>query len=754
MIKKSLLFLFLSTTYFTSNAQNTFYNFATIQKIFIYFPVSNWDYQLDTLSAGSDGYLKADSVNINGAVFVNVGVKYKGNSTNNASNKKNPFHISLDEYVSGQDYQGYTDVKLNNSAFDPSMVREVTSYKILSKYMVAPKANYATVYVNNVWRGIYANVESINKKFIGENYYSKNGSFFKCNPKIYSNATLPNLVPNGWDSVVSYPNRYELKSTIGWTEFIQFQNNLASNNPAFIAELDLDRTLWMHAFNNVLVNLDSYTGSFAQNYYLYKDLNGLWIPTVWDLNMCFAGFTSLGSGNNLTQNGLKNLPLMIQDTNSLRPLISKIISNPTYKKMYIAHCKTIWQECMAGNDYYNIAKSAQDVIKDSVLIDTNQFYTYAKFIANLDTTAITNGTNSKIGIKQLMEARSIFLNATTQFQSIAPSISNINNLPTAVPINTSVTIRATITNTDSVFLGYREVASLPFTRIAMYDDGAHNDGANGDGIFGASFIATSGKMDYYIYASNANAGMYSPARAEHEFYALLPIVINVPIGSIVINEIMPSNKTTITDADGEFDDYIEIYNNTANAISLSGLYFSDDKTNLAKWAFPIGASIIANGYTLIWADQDTYQAGLHASFKLNSSVETLYLSFADGTIIDSVSYAGAATDRAIGRCANGVGPFTITWTASPNAMNICAVGINENRPIITAQIYPNPASDKIQITSNAPIKSIEMYNAVGAKILSIQNNNAEFIAIPTYNFARGLYFVKLNNQKVVKVILE
>ena len=54
--------------------------------------------------------------------------------------------------------------------------------------------------------------------------------------------------------------------------------------------LDVDRALWMLAFNNVLVNLDSYSGAFRQNYYLYKDQNDRFDPIVWDLNMSFAGF--------------------------------------------------------------------------------------------------------------------------------------------------------------------------------------------------------------------------------------------------------------------------------------------------------------------------------------------------------------------------------------------------------------------------------------------------------------------------------
>jgi len=89
----------------------------------------------------------AQSVTINGEVYDSVGVKYKGNSTYQANQVKNPFHIELDTYKE-HDHQGYKDIKLSNVAKDPSFLREVLSYNILRNYMDAPLSNYANVYVN------------------------------------------------------------------------------------------------------------------------------------------------------------------------------------------------------------------------------------------------------------------------------------------------------------------------------------------------------------------------------------------------------------------------------------------------------------------------------------------------------------------------------------------------------------------------------------------------------------------------------
>jgi len=113
-----------------------FYALETIQTIEITFAESNWDQLLDNEKATTEDYILAQSVTINGEVFDSVGVKYKGNSTYQPNQTKNPFHIELDTYKD-HEYDGYTDIKLSNVAKDPSFLREVLSYQVLRQYMDA-----------------------------------------------------------------------------------------------------------------------------------------------------------------------------------------------------------------------------------------------------------------------------------------------------------------------------------------------------------------------------------------------------------------------------------------------------------------------------------------------------------------------------------------------------------------------------------------------------------------------------------------
>ena len=55
---------------------------------------------------------------------------------------------------------------------------------------------------------------------------------------------------------------------------------------------------------------------------------------------------------------------------------------------------------------------------------------------------------------------------------------------------------------------------------------------------------------------------------------------------IVINEIMASNAGTLKDEDGDYPDWIELYNRNTEPVSLNGWSLSDSPNNPMKWLFP------------------------------------------------------------------------------------------------------------------------------------------------------------------------
>jgi hypothetical protein len=123
-------------------------------------------------------------------------------------------------------------------------------------------------------------------------------------------------------------------------------------------------------------------------------------------------------------------------------------------------------------------------------------------------------------------------------------------------------------------------------------------------------------------------------------------------GGLKINEVMASNSACLADPQGEFDDWIEICNVGDAPVDVGGLWLSDDPGELARWQFPSTGPLVIepNGFLIVWADGETADAGLHASFRLDSSGEEVCLLATDGiTLIDRLAFGRQDSDISFGR---------------------------------------------------------------------------------------------------------
>jgi hypothetical protein len=737
---KNLFALLISGLFIQTSFCQNFYDITQVEDIKIYFGFSNWDYRMDTAIAGSESYTTADSVVINGTTFLSCGVKYKGNSSYSASRAKNPLHIKLD-YNLNQDYHGYEDLKLSSGFGDPSMVREVLSYQIARQYMDAPLSNLAKVYINGAYYGIMANCQDVNSKFLEDHYYSSRYTFIKCNPQNVGGSGS-NLSYLGSTST-SYETQYELKSGT-WQDLINVCDTLNNASAAFPSIADIDRFIWMLAFNNVLVNLDSYSGNFRQNYYMYKNHDNYWIPTLWDLNQSFGSFSQAGgSAGNLNTAGEQTMTPLLHKTETGWPLIYYLLNNTMYEKMYIAHMRTINNENFATGTYQTTANALHSLADPAVSSDANYLYTYTQFQNSFTTGVMMTGP----GIFQLMDARATYLAGTTQFGYTPPTITAVTPSSATPAYGSNVDITCNVTNATAVYLGYRQHHQDQFTRIVMYDDGAHNDGGSGDNVYGISIPVNSLEIQYYIYADNATAGMFSPERAEHEFYSLNPTITMATTSDIVINEFLAMNATGILNEDGNSKDWIEIYNTTNNALGLGNLFLTDSTGLLTRWQFPSNALILPYEHLLIWADdKDVEFLDLHTNFNLASDNESVAIT--NGTSLgDYINYNLQADDVSMARCADGSGALAFNISPTPRAANNCNVGI-EDAEALAIQYYPNPTTDYIyyQTTEGQEIKSIYIISMTGQTIDVTSAQTSQMI--PVGDLAAGIYtlrFVTTNN---------
>jgi hypothetical protein len=739
-----------------SNAQD-FYDLSTIQTIEIVFAQSNWDALMDAEKAGDENYIMAQSVTINGVMMDSVGVKYKGNSTYSANQVKNPLHIGLDTYKD-HIYENYTDIKLSNVAKDPSFLREVLSYQILRQYMKAPLSNYANVYINGNLMGLYSNSESIGKKFVNKYFYSKTNTRVKCNPPAGAGPQsndLPTLEYLGEDSA-NYIDAYEMKSDAGWDELIDLCDTLNNHINEIEQILDVDRALWMIAFDNMLVNLDSYIGGFAQNYYLYRDDNGRFNPIVWDLNESFGQFSMTGSITLNNTTAKQQMTHLLHENDANYPLISKLLSIPMYKRMYLAHCKTILEENFDNGSYVSTAQTFQTLIDADVQADPNKFFTYANFISNLNSDINSGGGpqgGTTPGITNLMNARASYLLGLSDFTNTQPTIANVTVSSSTPALNETVTITATLSDENTVFLGTRDDITKAFERTLMYDDGAHSDGAANDGVYGADVVVTSGQIQYYIYAENNNAGKFSPARAEHEYFSLNA---TWSVSGLVINEFMADNDDVIADGTGAFEDWIEIYNNSSESILLSDYYLTDNATVPGQFQLP-NESIPAYGFKLIWASDEGTRGDDHANFKLSKNGEEVGLYFDNGTDfeeIDFILYGSQNTNVSYGREYDAAPTWVFFETSTPDASN-GQVGVESVEDFAPIKVYPNPYQNQLMMENSTNQQlSITVYSALG-QVLDQQTIVANSSIQWQDDFANGLRVIIIqseNDRQVMRVI--
>jgi len=726
-----------------ANSQS-FFDTESIQTIEISFSQNNWDDILDTYKTAGSEYRLIGTVSLNGEPFDSVGVRYKGNSSYNASNIKNPLNIKLD-YVKGkQEIEGRNVLKLSNVFRDPSFVREVISYEIARKYMPSSESNYAKVFVNGTFIGLYVNDESTNLSFMGRHFFKSNHAYFEGEfdqgpPQTGCPGGPPSVFGYLGTDTTCYKKYYTIQSNNpnDWNQ-LRVALDTFNNQPLLMDNgIYIDRLLWMLAFDNLMVNLDSPINP-PHNFTLYRDNTKRFNPLLWDLNESFGSFNNVsGSGGTttLTNTELKEFSPWFNATNPQYPILTKPFANDRYKKMYIAKMKTIFNENINNDLYKERIETLQTLISTAVNDDVNKFYSTAEFTQNK--TATVQG---RIGLEELMEGRKTYLNSHPDFLKVAPTVSTISNSPAEVHSNSTVTITAEITNATYAYVGYRFSPKEKFTILQMNNNG---------NTYTADLNVQYADLQYYIWAENNDAGIFSPERAEYEFHK-----IGVT-GNVVINELQSSNKTTQFDEAVEYDDWVELHNNTDADIDLTGYYLSDNKDTLTKWAIP-SQTIPANGYLIFWADKDLIQGTNHTNFQLTKNGESLYLINPSESIVDQITYTHMPTDMSFSRFPNGRGAFHIkepTYNKTNGDTVTSIINIDKNK--LKVSLYPSPTDDFLVLYSsekNLFGKTISILDITGKLLYKANWSNSNRQKLNVTSLSAGIYFIDINNESTLKFI--
>ncbi len=373
-MKKTLSTVILSTLCLLSSliAQNSGERiFKDVQIIEFRFQFKQTNYMELLYKSHEDGKYFPCNVEIDGSSYDSVGVRFKGTSSfYGYPGDKKSLRIKFDKY--GDLYfDGLKKINLNNGWSDPSLLREKLYLDFLYEHKIpAPRANFARVYLNEVYWGLYSMVEHVDKTFLDNRFNENDGNLYKAEK-------LADLSWQGSEQENYYDN-YTLKTNEkinDWDDLLQLIDKVNhSSDEAFSTALEsvlqTQPFIQIWAANNLFMNLDDYVGS-ANNFYLYKhQAKDLFEWIIWDVNLAFGSRTNKDTLN-------------IFYNPDRRPLVTRMLKEKFYRDLYL---KTMQELADDFHEHYFFEKidSLAAFIASDYLADTLKMYSNEEIIQNLD----------------------------------------------------------------------------------------------------------------------------------------------------------------------------------------------------------------------------------------------------------------------------------------------------------------------------------------------------------------------------------
>lgn len=425
-----LLFAFLYSCIFSVSAQPALdlYKDTQVAAIYLTLPPDSLQVMLDELI--KDRYIPAFFVYESSTrrdTVPMVGLRLRGNTSLYAAKKS--FKISFNAFVDGQTYQEVRKINLRGQHNDPSLIREKLFFEAAAKIgLPTPRASFVKLYINNVYRGLYTNLEEIDKAWLDRTFGDNDGNLYKCTypadlaylgtdqaayKEIYNN---PNLAVRAYDLMTN-------EIADDYTRFVEFilALNQPASNPNYTTQLgnrlNVDNVLKAFALDIAAGNWDDYFYN-KNNYYLYDNpQNGKFEFFTFDTDNTF-GIDWLGEDWH-DRNALNWLPTSDQS----RPLATQLLAVPTWKQKFVHYLDTISRYILHLDTVSPRLNTMHSLIADAAQSDVFRTYDYGytinDFYNSLDMAA--NDGHTDYGIRPFLTLR----NANTIAQ-IANLITTVN----------------------------------------------------------------------------------------------------------------------------------------------------------------------------------------------------------------------------------------------------------------------------------------------------------------------------------------
>jgi hypothetical protein len=727
------------------------------------------------------------SIIIDGVPLNPVGVRLKGYSSYFSSPYyKKSIKVDLNANNDTLDYYGLKKINLHNGVGDPSLQRDVICYSLMRKAgIAAPRTSYVKLYLNDVYWGIFVNVEQVDKTFLENNFASGEGNLFKA-------VGWSNLEYSS-DDFAAYYESIGLKTneeTSDGSDYVKLVKSISElNGNSFNDSIQklfyVDYYFKVMSIDIITKNWDSFI-QHGRNFYLYHEpVSDLfyWIP--WDYNLALDGQFSWGEDNTKCESDLD----FSFDTVGNTVKFHLDTTGYHIMSMWWNFGDNTWQETDTSltNPIHKYEPRGIFPVNIDIYLYNGCYINLNKHIALIDTAGICP-TALKMNAAYYPSAEfnmvfdkddyccncgwdnicNVLYSGIYQNSEVDDQTYPIEYLYGGKPL-----IDKLLANNElkkRYFDIFKFVLDSVFVENQIFEMIQNNAALIRDAVYAdTNYIFTTGQFEYDItsicekpeqitnlqrFISKRKAGLVKEYESLNHTPEPLERIVHPQ--DVVINEIAAN---TIDDEGKAQSDWIELYNNTNTIISLKYFGLSDDFDAPDSFLFPSNAAIKPDGYIIIWADKEDRKNNLHANFKLSAGGEQVIMMHRKFGTIDSVEFGVQYTNRSYARFPNGTGPF-IEMTPTFNSKNVKLSDINNPELEFTNTaffLYPNPASDFLTIQANSPATdfSIEMYNSLGQMLVSKKSLDDK-LQIDVRNFPNGLYFIEIElngNHESIKTII-
>lgn len=420
----------------------------------------------------------------------------------------------------------------------------------------------------------------------------------------------------------SSPSANEYGDLFTLIDTVNVATSLPSYQPAIEAQIDIENWMRTFAFHDLCSFWDALGNPNLKNTYLYKPRTSRWAQFTFDMDV------GLGVFNDPTNAAL--FPATAD------PRLDVLQAFAPFRRIY-------WRTMAeAFAKFFSSAGVTPQLQKKYSALTANGVGLTSPFVAS--------GAYG-LSITQWIDQRRAFIQSQLNAVNAPFAITSPADVTVSTP---SVTITGTAPLSTQTLTVNDVALPVRWTSVTAWS---------------ITLVPTPGTHPYVVRVLDFNGTQIGTGTVNVTFTG------TSAWPQIWINEWLAANDGLQADpADGDFDDWLELYNPTAASVVLDGWMLGDSSPAPGvNYVIPNGFIIPAGGRLLVWCDDESPQSSapgnLHVPFKLTSAGEALTLQAPDGTVIDTVIFGQQYDNISQGRSSDGSGTLVYLSAPTPGTAN-------------------------------------------------------------------------------------